>query len=58
MSEKKPVARVGRDGYLQVQIAEPPGCLERAERWLVQAAGYAVVFALGVLVGMALMGAL
>lgn len=49
---KRPTARVAQDGYLQVSIAEPPGCLARAERWLRRALAYAVWFGLGFAVGM------
>lgn len=54
MDKKRPTARVANSGYIQVDITEPPGCLARLEAWLRQAAGAALWFGLGVVVGMVL----
>ena len=51
MPPPKPTAHVAKDGYLRVQIANPPGCLARAEAWLRSAAGYALAAGLGFLAG-------
>ena len=50
----KPTARVGSQGYIQVAIAEPPGCLARIEAWLKRVAWAGAWFAAGVLVGLVL----
>lgn len=52
----KPRARVAPQGYIQVDIAEAPGCLARAEAWLRWAAGYGLAFGLGILAGLVLRG--
>ena len=50
MPDQKPAARV-KDGYVQIYIADSPGCLARVERWLKAAVGYALVGGLGFVAG-------
>jgi len=51
MSEKRPVAKLAQDGYLQIQLAEPPGCVARAEAGLKALLWVLAWFWLGFVVG-------
>lgn len=55
-SSKKAIAKTTKDGYIQVAIAQPPGCLARLEAWARAAAWAGVWFALGVVVGLMVRG--
>lgn len=52
MPDKRAIAKTTREGYIQVAITQPPGCLARAEAWLKSAAWAGAWFAAGVVVGL------
>lgn len=51
-ADKKAIARADREGYIQVAIVQPPGCLARAEALAGRLAWAGAWFALGMVVGL------
>jgi hypothetical protein len=56
MSNHRPAAKTTKEGYVQIYLTQPPGCLARVEAWLRQAAWAGAWFAAGVMVGLVLRG--
>lgn len=51
MGEKRAVAKLGEKGYVQIQLAEPPGCATRAQAAITAVLWVLAWFGAGFVVG-------